>query len=181
MLLGSFVRDPIGTMRAPLALTWPAIASLVVGSALVSGALVGLISNSFLDFLIGLLLFPLTSLVITLVFAFFIYYFFSLFRSTFLEFRRLASIVSLAMVPYFLVHTFSSFAPPIDLIGFALTGLLLIVGLVEQFSLDRRTCVRLIGGLGIGFFIIWSIVQFQTHAHEKTEEERAPKTLDEMK
>lgn len=168
-------------MRAPLGLTWPAISSLVFGSALVSGVLVGLLSNSFLDFLIGLLLFPLTSLVITLIFAFFIYYYFSLFRSTFLEFRRLASIVSLAMVPYFLVHTFSSFAPPIDLIGFALTGLLLIVGLVEQFSLDRRTCVRLIGGLGVGFFIIWSIVQFQTHAHEKTELERAPKTLDEMK
>ncbi|MEK7357582.1 MAG: hypothetical protein AAB250_14105 [Bdellovibrionota bacterium] len=180
-LLGTFARDPVGTMRSPLTLSWPAITSLVLGSAIVSGVLVGVLSRSLLDFLIGLLLFPLTSLLITIVFTFFIYYFFSLFKSTFLEFTRLASIVSLAMVPYFFVHTFSSFAPPIDLIGFALTGLLLIVGLVEQFGLDRKVCVKLIGGLGAGFFIIWSVVQFQSHAREKTEQERSPKTLEEMK
>lgn len=177
----TYARDPVGTLRAPLTLTWPALSSLVAGSALVSGVLVGLLSRSFLDFLIGLLVFPLTSLAIAVVFTFFIYYFFSFFRSTFLEFRRLSGIVAVSMVPYFLLHTFSGYIPPLDLIGFALTGLLLIVGLVEQFGIERRVCVRLIGGLGLAFFVIWSVVQFQSSAHEKAEADRAPKTLDEMK
>lgn len=178
-ILKQLLKDPIGTMKSPISMVYPASFSLICGTALVSGAVVGLLSHNFWDFLIGLLVFPITSLVIALVFSFFIYYFFSLFHLTFLDFRRLISVVSLAMVPFFLFHSVSGYLPPIDLIGFAFTGLLLVVGLVEQFSLDRKLVVKLVAGIGVAFFIAWSISQFRSSS-EKEERQPVPRSLDEL-
>lgn len=164
-----FFLDPIGTMRRPLVLTWPAIISLVVSAAAISGAVVGALGHNVSDFLLGLFLFPVTSLMITLVFSFFIYYFFSLFRSTFLEFQRLVTLVAVALLPYFLLHSVSGLLSPIDLIGFALAMLLLVVGLVEQFDLDRRVCAKLMTGIAAAFFIIWSITQYRTSTRSAQE------------
>lgn len=157
VILVSFLKDPLGFVRKPLDLSWPLIVVLLAGSALISGGISGAISHSWIDLFIGLAVFPVTSLVSSVVFGFFIYYFFSLFKSTFLDFRRLMSLVGVALVPYFLFHSVSSYLVPIDLLGFAFTCVLLIVGLVEQFGLERRVCSRLVGTLAILFFIAWSI------------------------
>ena len=153
----AFLQNPIGFMRTAFQFTWPGLFVVLAGCAAVSGSISGLISKRFFDVLTGAILFPLTSIISSLVFGFFIYYFFSLFRSTFLDFRRLMSVVAAAFVPYFLFHSVSGYLAPIDLIGFAFTGILLIVGLVEQFGLERRVCSRLVGGLGLVFFVAWSI------------------------
>lgn len=153
----TFLPNPIGFMRSGFQMTWPSLFTVLAVSAAVSGTVSGLISRRLFDVLTGAVLFPLTSIVASLVFGFFIYYFFSLFRSTFLDFRRLMSVVATAFVPYFLFHSVSGYLAPVDLIGFAFTGVLLIVGLVEQFGLERRLCSRLVGGLGLVFFIVWSV------------------------
>jgi hypothetical protein len=156
------LKDPLGTVRRPLDFSWPLIVTLLGVSAFVSGAVAGAIARSFFDFLVGILIFPITSVITATVFGFFIYYFFSLFQSTFLDFRRLMSLVSVAVVPYFLFHSVSSYLPPIDLLGFAFTCVLLIVGLVEQFGLERRLCSRLVGSLGLLFFIVWGLSQIRS-------------------
>jgi hypothetical protein len=72
------------------------------------------------------------------------------------------SLVCLAVVPYFLFHSVSGYLPPIDLLGFAFTCVLLIVGLVEQFGLERRLCSKLVGSMAIVFFIVWMVSQIRT-------------------
>ena len=155
------LRDPLGTVRRPLDFSWPLVLNILGVSAFASGAIAGAITHSIGDFLVGILIFPITSVITATVFGFFIYYFFSLFRSTFLDFRRLMSLVSVAVVPYFLFHSVSSYVPPIDLLGFAFTCVLLIVGLVEQFGLDRRLCSKLVGVLGLVFFVVWIAAQIR--------------------
>ena len=162
ILLVRLLRDPLGTVRSPLNFSWVLIVALLAGSALVSGAVAGAIIHNAIDFLIGLFIFPVTSVISSIVFGFFIYYFFSLFQSTFLDYRRLMSLVSVSLVPYFLFHSVSSYLSPIDLLGFAFTCVLLIVGLVEQFSLDRKICARLVIGLAVLFFIVWTVSQIKT-------------------
>ncbi len=156
-ILGSFLKDPVGFVRRPIDFTWTLSFALLAVSALVSGGVSGAITHNSIDFLIGIFIFPITSVVASLVFGFFIYYYFSLFKSTFLDFRRLLSLISVALVPYFLFHTVSSYLIPIDLLGFAFTCVLLVVGLAEQFGLDRKTCSRLVAGLALLFFLAWSI------------------------
>jgi hypothetical protein len=172
IVLRQFVLDPVGLLRAPFSMTWRAIFSMQLGLAMISGALVGLISGSFLDFLAGLLIFPIASVGIALIFSLFFYYYFSFFQATFLDFRRLHSITSLAMTPYFVIHLISGFLPPADLIGFAITSVLIVVGLVEQFGLDRRTVARLAIGLGLIFILAWSFAQYRQTKLEKTHQSR---------
>ena len=160
-VLIQILKDPLGTVRRPLDFSWPLIIVILAAAALVSGAVAGTIAHSIADFLVGVFVFPITSVIAAFVFGFFIYYFFSLFRSTFLDFRRLMSLVCLAVVPYFLFHSISSYLPPIDLLGFAFTCVLLIVGLVEQFGLERRLCSKLVGAMGVLFFVVWMVSQIR--------------------
>ena len=128
---------------------------------MVSGAIAGALTHSFWDFAVGLLLFPLTSLIVGFVYSGFIFTFFSIFKSTYLDFQRLHSIVVVALVPYFVLHVFSGFLPPMDLIGFGLTAILLIVGLVEQFGVPRKPVIILVSGISAVFFAIWMIAQIR--------------------
>lgn len=160
-VIGSFLRDPIGYVRRPLDFSWPLIFAILASAAFISGGVSGAIARNSVDFLIGVFVFPVTSLVTALVFGFFVYYFFSLFRATFLDFRRLMSLVSLALVPYFLFHSVATYLAPIDLVGFAFTCVLLIVGLVEQFHLDRKLCSKLVASVALLFFIAWSFALYR--------------------
>jgi hypothetical protein len=176
-----FLRHPIQGIRHTPPLSWPALFSLQAGAAMVSGALLGVLSKSFLDFILGLVIFPLSSVVLSAVFALFIYYFFSLFHSTFLEYRRLYGIIVLANLPYFIFHVVSGFLPPIDLIGFAFSSALLIVGLVEQFQLEKKIVVRLIAALYLVFFLVWSASLIRSSNRDEAHlREVAPKSLDEL-
>lgn len=155
-VLGSFLKDPLGSVRRPFDFSWPLIIALLASCALVSGGISGAISGQRLDFIVGLFVFPITSVVSSIVFGFFIYYFFSLYRSTFLDFRRLMSLVSVAVVPYFLFHSVAGYLMPIDLLGFAFTCVLMIVGLVEQFGLERKLCSKLMFSVAVLFCIAWT-------------------------
>lgn len=165
-LLKRFLSDPIGMMRVPMRLTWSAAISLQAGCAILSGVVAGAFAQSFGDFLAGLLIFPIASVAIGVLFSLYFYYLFSLFFSTFLDFRRLHSIVVVSTVPYFALHSISGFLAPIDLIGFALTSLLLVVGLVEQFNLEKRMVMKVVGALYTVFFLVWGVAQIQTSGVE---------------
>lgn len=151
-------------MREPLPLLWKEVVALQTIAAAVSGATAGMIEESFVDTALGLMVYPITSLVISLIFSGFLYYYFSLVHQTFIDFRRLHTINVLALLPYFAMHALSGFLAPIDLVGFTFTGIVLIIGLTEQFQLSREKTVRVVIGLGVCFFFIWSIVQYRSVA-----------------
>ncbi len=179
--LGWFLRDPLAAMKNPSRLSWPAILSLQIGVAMVSGALVGMMQRNFWNFLAGILIFPLTSLTAGFVFSLFVYYYFSVFRSTFLDFRRLHAMMVFALIPYFVLHTVAGLLGAIDLVGFMASAALMFVGLVEQFGLDKRIVRRLIGVLTAAFVTIWITVTIGTHQKEEvTQKTLLPKSLDDL-
>ena len=45
-----YLRDPIAAMRVPISLSWPALFSLQIGAAMLSGAILGLLNRSFCHF-----------------------------------------------------------------------------------------------------------------------------------
>jgi hypothetical protein len=158
-LLKAYALNPVETMKLPMRLEWSASLTIQIGTALISGFLSGASARTNHDFAWGLFLFPLTFLLVGFVFSGFVFSFFSVFHSTYLDFKRLHSVVVLSLIPYFLLHVFAGFLPPIDLIGFALTSMLLIVGLVEQFALERKGAMKAVGGLAAAFFLIWMSAQ----------------------
>jgi hypothetical protein len=155
---------PINALRTPRLLSWPSVFSLQAGAAMASAALVAAAEKNFFDFVIGIFIFPLITMMVCATLTLFLYYFFKTIASTLLDIRRLYSIVVLSVIPYFVLHAFSGFLAPLDLIGFALVIVLLSVGLVEQFGLSRRSVFTVTLALGAAFFVTWSVVQFSTIA-----------------
>ena len=177
--LPRYVRNPVEAIRTSPDWTWPALLSLQVGMAIVSGTLVGLSSGKFINFILGLLVFPVTCLLAASLVSFFIHSYFALFHARTLERRRLFGIVVLATLPYLILNVFSEFVAPVRLIGFAATCFLLVVGLNEHFKIPKQLLARLVGGIYLVFFVIWAVFQYQaTQRAEKLEDIRAPKTLD---
>ena len=159
-LIARFLRNPVGAMKTSVRLSWPAIFLLQSGGAALSGAIAAAISRSLIDFAVALVIFPIIAVMACSVFTLFLYYFFAGFASVFLEMRRLNSLTVIATIPFFVIHAFSGFLAPLDLIGFALSMILLTVGLVEQFGLARRLVFTVLASIFGSFFAVWSIVQF---------------------
>jgi hypothetical protein len=154
---------------------------LQVGMAIVSGTLVGLSSGKFINFILGLFVFPITCLLAASLISFFIHSYFALFYSRTLDRRRLFGIVVLATMPFLVMNVFSEHVPAVRLIGFAATCFLLVVGLSEHFEIPRRLVVRLVFGIFFVFCVVWGIYQYNAvQREEKLEDVRVPKALDQL-
>lgn len=178
-LLSAFGRNPIEAMRSHVTMTAPTAIVLQVSVSALSGAAFGAVSGNWVDLLIGAIVFPLTNFITTWATTLFLAYFFSWSRATFLDFRRLYSVVVLSILPYFVVHPLAGFLPPLDLIGFALSLALLVVGLVDQFSLEKKIVLRLAGVLGGVFFVIWAITLIGSGS-ASLDPQPAPRPLDHL-
>jgi hypothetical protein len=159
VLITEFLRSPFERIKRPFRLTWSAAIALQILVASLAGALAGTVDNSWAEAGISALVFPIIGLMTAATVTLFLYYYFSLFASTFLEIRRLYSIVIVAHLPFFIIHALSGFLPPLDLIGFAFASALLTVGLVEQFSLPHKTVITLCASLFVAFSALWSLIQ----------------------
>lgn len=176
-----FAVSPIRAMRGLPPWQWSTLISLQVGIAIVSGALLGLISLSFINFLLGLIVLPISTLAASFIITFFLNYFFAFFNKTYLDLRRLFGVVVVSQIPFLILHILSIQVPPIDLIGFGITCLLLIVGLTEHFQLNRKSVTRLALSIYILFGAIWIAAQVRNQlmqSHNKSI--GAPQTLDSL-
>ena len=73
--------------------------------------------------------------------------------------QPLYALVILSQMAFFFLHAFSEWVPPVDLIGFAMSALILAVGLVDQFKLERRLVFRVVVLLFCISGIAWITVQ----------------------
>lgn len=120
-----------------------------------SGFLSGLISFKIYHIFFGLLFFPVISTVLTLILTSFFYYYFQVFEKRSVSFLKLATLVVFANLPFYLFHAGANYVPPLTLLGLAFAGLLLIVGLSENFSLERKKAVKLVISLNAVIFLVW--------------------------
>lgn len=123
--------------------------------SIASGAIAGFISLKFWNILFGVLAFPFISMTLTLVLSSFIYYYFQVFEKKSVDFVRLLSVVVFANFPFFIFQIASNYIPIISIIGLLFTGMLLIVGLTENFKMTKRRAIRLVGTLWFLIFLVW--------------------------
>ncbi len=158
-VLKSLLSSPIETMKDSLRLDWASAVLIQVVVAGISGAIAGASTRQAIGAVVGAALFAILALMTVATVTLFIYSYFSIFQSTFLDMRRLYSAVILAHLPFFILHSLSGYLAPLDLIGYAAAMIMLSVALVEQFSLARFTVLRLNATLYGFFFLIWMGVQ----------------------
>ena len=119
----------------------------------------------------------LSSLVAIALVSLFLYYFFLIVSQRILPFIKIFSLVLFSHIPFAIFHLASYFFPPSDLIGLGLSGVLMVIGLIENFEIEQRLASRLIIALYSVLLIYWSVHIFTVRKHLILSE---PQDLDKM-
>ena len=82
------------------------------------------------------------------------------------NYQKVFHIVVFANLPFMALYILAGLIPPIKILGFLITSLLLIVGLVENFQAPKRPVIKVVGGLFAIYLVFW-VVQMINLAGEK--------------
>ena len=151
----TFVQNPIAKITDLPDWNWPSVFTVQILLALASGILAGLIKLNFYRVLYGLFLMPIVTTVGALLLALFIYYYFQFMESRTESYRKIFILVILSLIPFYIFQIVSEYFAPITLIGFGFTSLLAIVGLHENFKVEKKRAYFLIGILFIFVLLAW--------------------------
>ena len=148
-----FVKHPIQKISNLPDWNWPSLLVVHIVLSIVSGVLAGLLKLNFYRVAFGLLLMPMVSTVSVLLMSLFLYYYFQFFENRIENFRKIFTLVVLSSIPFYLFQIISEYFSAISLIGFAFASLLSIVGLCDNFRVEKKRAYQLVG-LVFGIVVI---------------------------
>ena len=168
-VLLQFLRHPLKEIKNLPEWDWRRLLFLQISVTAACGALAGLIDKKIsISILVGLITMPMLTLVSLMVSTLFFYYCFQIFASKTISIRRLFTVILFANIPYFIFQILAGYLPPISLVGLAFTAVLLLVGFVENFQIDRKLAIRIIGSLFALIFVLWIWEQVNSSRWERT-------------
>ena len=142
---------------------WKTLVVLQLLTSLISSFIASLVNLNIWRILQGILVIPPVSLITAGVSSLFLYYAFLFLTQQTLPAKDIFTLVILSNIPFFIFHTFSTFFPPITLLGFLFSALLLVVGLVERFGLPRPLVMKVVGSIWCVYLIIWIFGQIESY------------------
>ncbi len=158
-----YFKNPVAVMKNMPVWDWKTLIVLQILTSLISGIIASFINFSIWRILQAVLVIPPIALVTAGITSLFLYYSFLFLVQQNLPHKDLLTLVILSNIPFFIFHTLSPFFPPITLLGFLFSALLLIVGLVERFSLPRTLVFKVVGSIWVIYLIIWGLGQMESY------------------
>lgn len=155
LFLLRFLRNPLSEIKTHLSWTWQKSILIYALISVTAGFINGLIPPNIYNMAFGLLFMPVITFVTSHILTGFFYYYFQVFERRQIGFLTLFHMVILANIPFLLIHTISSFLPPVTLIGLAFSAFLMIIGLTEKFSLNKKKAIQLVCVLYFMIFSVW--------------------------
>ena len=151
----NYLKNPLREIKHVPDWSWPELVIMQVLVTATTAAITGLVGRSFLGILSGLFITPILTALTIGISSLFFYYLFQVLAGQTLPFRRLVTVVFFANLPFFIFQILSSLIPPISLIGFAFSSIILIQGLIENFGLPRKLVIRVISVIYLAVFLVW--------------------------
>lgn len=158
-----YFKNPIMVIKQMPEWDWRTLVILQLLISLISGILSSLVNLNIWKILHGLIVIPPVALATAVVSSLFIYYAFLFLTQRSLAAKDIFTLVILSNIPFFIFHTFNPFFPPITILGFLFSALLLTVGLVERFQLPRKLVMKVVGSLCGVYLLIWILGQIETY------------------
>ena len=155
-----FYKNPLQEVEKVPHWSWTSLVILILVFSLITGLIRGLFSFTLFDLLIGVFIFPITSLICIFLASGFLYYAFVLFKSRTLNYKRLTTLVFICAIPTFTTYVLSLTSLFIQLIGVSLSLLLLAIGLTKRFFLDKKFVYILLSFFYVLFLSFWFIDHF---------------------
>ena len=150
-----FVKHPVRKIKELPNWSWSTLFILQIIFAILSGVLAGLIKLNFYRVLSGIIIMPVVSTIAALLLTLFLYYYFQFFENKTEDYRKLFTLVILSSLPFYVFQILSEYFAPVTLIGFAFTSLLGVVGLCENFGVQKKRAYQIVGLLFILILIAW--------------------------
>ncbi len=150
----ALVKNPVQQIRTLPTIEWKTLIIFQFCLSLTSVILSNLLAPfaiSILNVIVSLA----AAVVATALVSLFFYYFFQVLYNRTLNFIRVFTLVLFAHIPFAIFHLAAYFFPPSDLIGIALSAILMIIGLVENFEIPKKVAIRLMIGVYSLFLIYW--------------------------
>lgn len=150
-----YLRHPVERIKSLPDWSWTVLLVTLVALSMGSGVLTGLIPPNFFRVMGGFIISPIVGVTTTFIGSLFIYYYFQVYEKRTCSLKKIFTLVLFANIPFFVFQVGSELIPPITLVGFAFTALLMAVGLTENFQMDKRRSIRLVTILFAIVFILW--------------------------
>ena len=177
--LKRYLSNPISAIQAIPHLEKSFVVFLIGLFYAISGGLRGVLSGSFGSLLAGLIFFPIGGIISATIISGFFYYTFLYFYKVKVSPWKILEIFLFAGIPFLALHILSLYVSVIDVIGAAVTALLLIVGFSENLNLDRKKITKLILGVFCIYFLFWTINRIQfSSKHKIYNKNITPESLD---
>ncbi|MDZ4661754.1 MAG: hypothetical protein SGJ18_09060 [Pseudomonadota bacterium] len=157
-----FIRAPIETIKT---LPQSRFRCLLLFQVLLSaafGSLTGVISSRSWHVWIWLFTFPIIIVIVSSLLSFTLLLTLKIFLRREEPFANLYRLVFVSLFPFTVFFPLLSYLPPLFLVCCALTTLLLIVGLVENFNIPQSLAIKIVGAMGVVFILVWILNQIQS-------------------
>ncbi len=157
-----FIKNPIVQIAKIPDWNWPSLFFVQIMIAISSGLLAGIIKLNIYRIAAGILIMPVVSTITSLLMATFFYYYLQFFENRTEDFRKIFTFVILSSIPFYIFQIISEYFAPITLIGFGFSFLLAIVGLSENFKVEKKRAYQLIGILFALVLVTWLTTRFNS-------------------
>jgi hypothetical protein len=152
--LPHFLKNPVEGIKRVPSWDWPTVILLEILFSAATGLLTGIVARHFLSVLAGLVLAPIMGLILSFIISGIVYYACLFIMRTEVEFRRVFVIVVLAKIPSQILGILTPLIKFITFGSIIVTALLLIVGISENFMLERKRVSQIIGTVA-GFALLY--------------------------
>ncbi len=174
-----FLKSPLNSIKSVPTWPWPTLLIVSAGLSAVSSILNGVVSARYLWIIASLVIAPIGFVSVVGVLSGFFYYTFYFFFNRELPFKQIFAILVVVSIPNLAAYIIESKVPPISILGFAASCMLLIVGFVENFHLPRKPITRLIAIVFAVYLGSWifQVVEF-TKIQEKFSKPNSSQNID---
>lgn len=168
-----FVKNPVREISQLPEWSWRTAIWVQIILSMISGVLAGLIKPNFFGVLFGIIMLPVISTVMVSLLTAFLYYYFQVFEQRTTPALRLFVLSVLSSIPFFIFQIASPWIPPITLVGFAFSSMLLAVGLGDNFQVEKKKAIRLAIVLFSIVLIVWIGNQINSYRMERSAVQQA--------
>lgn len=179
LALPHFFKNPVQAMRTLPDWDWPTMLLLQGAFAAACAVIANLLERDILGMITGLIIAPISSIVVVAVGAgFFMYTFQFLFKRQ-VPYRQIYLHMIFAAIPIQITATASPIVPPLILVGIVAAAFLLFVGFVDVFHLERDKTKKLLGGMVLIYVLFWGIQLVSYSSKQERQRIKAtPESLD---
>lgn len=179
LVLPHFFKNPIQGMKTLPAWDWPTIIILQGAFAAICAILTSAVARNLLGMFTGIIIGPITQLLLISISAGFFYYVFLFFFKRDIPYRQIYLTLVFAAIPAIIVNIVSPILPPAPILGGAASLGLLYVGFVNNFYLDRIKIRNLLGALMVIYCATWAVQLFKSSSRfERMRERATPESMD---